>query len=80
VAPGFEKIPEPKKRQKERFKMRWEYKFVTIDLTDTNNKDDLQEAEDKVNALGEEGWEAVALWEPEGLSPNCILFKREKMK
>lgn len=65
----------PKKRQKERRNMEWEYKIEKIVVFDRNYR---SESEKMMNELGEAGWEAVSVWRDASVDKEYVLFKREK--
>jgi hypothetical protein len=54
--------------------MRWEYKFVEIEVSGFRPKKKAEKAAAELNKWGAEGWEAVSVWSDGSLS--IVLLKR----
>ena len=58
--------------------MKWEYRIETIYVLQ-DSPSALRETEHKMNRFGEDGWEAVSVWDEGGIY-GYVLFKRPKSK
>ena len=54
--------------------MAWEYKIEEIVVFDRDRRN---KSEEKMNELGQDGWEAVSVWRDASMDDEYVLFKRE---
>ena len=59
----------------------WEYRIELLEITPTGfYLHDTPQAVERLNALGDEGWEIAAAWREATTSLGVIIFKRPKSK